>query len=143
MVSAKHSRLRRAQKTPEPSGQAAPAGKPSHPLQSRVYTCSVTSDSVTPRTVPTRLLCPWDSPCKNTGVGCHALLQGVVPTQGSNPGLLHCKQILYCLSHQGSPVLELFLVFYIGEAPFAIREGACGLRKWCKLLVLKFDWSSA
>ena len=49
------------------------------------------------------LICPWDSPCKNTGVGCHALLQGVVPTQGSNPGLLHCKQILYCLSHQGSP----------------------------------------
>ena len=32
---------------------------------------------------------------KNTGVGCHALLQGIFPTQGSNPGLLHCKQILY------------------------------------------------
>ena len=42
-----------------------------------------------------------DSPGKNTGVGCHALLQGVVPTQGSNPGLLHCRQILYQLSHQG------------------------------------------
>ena len=44
-----------------------------------------------------------DSPSKNTGVGCHALLQGIFPTQGLNPGLLHCKQILYCLSHQGSP----------------------------------------
>ena len=45
-----------------------------------------------------------DSPGKNTGVGCHALLQGIFPTQGSNPGLPHCKWILYCLSRQGSPV---------------------------------------
>ena len=44
-----------------------------------------------------------DSPGKNTGVGCHALLQGIFPTQGSNPGLPHCRWILYCLSHQGSP----------------------------------------
>ena len=44
-----------------------------------------------------------DSPGKNTGVGCHALLQRIFPTQGSNPGLLHCRQILHCLSHQGSP----------------------------------------
>ena len=43
-----------------------------------------------------------DSPGKNTGVGCHALLQGIFPTQGSNPGLQHCRQILYHLSHQGS-----------------------------------------
>ena len=46
-----------------------------------------------------------DSPGKNTGVGCHALLQGIFPTQGSNPGLPHCRQILYCLSHQGNPQL--------------------------------------
>ena len=45
-----------------------------------------------------------DSPGKNTGVGCQALLQGVFPTQGSNPGLLHCRQILYHLNHQGSPI---------------------------------------
>ena len=44
-----------------------------------------------------------DFPGKNTGVGCHALLQEIFPTQGSNPGLLHCRRILYCLSHQGSP----------------------------------------
>ena len=43
---------------------------------------------------PTRLLCPWDSPGKNTGVGCHALLQGIFPTQGLNPHLLHCRWIL-------------------------------------------------
>src|SRR5574340_1213669 len=50
-----------------------------------------------------RLLCPWDSPGKNTGVGYHFLLQGIFPTQGSNPGLLHFRQMPYLLSHQGSP----------------------------------------
>ena len=40
-----------------------------------------------------------DSPGRNTGVGCHALLQGIFPTQGSNPGLPHCRQILYHQSH--------------------------------------------
>ena len=43
-----------------------------------------------------------NSPGKNTGVGSHALLLGIFPTQGSNPGLLHCRQILYHMSHQGS-----------------------------------------
>ena len=52
---------------------------------------------------PARVLCPWDSPGKDTGVGSHSLLQGMVPTQGSSPGLLYCRQILYHLSHQGSP----------------------------------------
>ena len=55
----------------------------------------------TPWTIPNRLLCPWDSPGKNIVVGCHALLQGVFPTQELNPGLLHCRWILYCLNHQG------------------------------------------
>ena len=40
-------------------------------------------------------------PGKNTGVGCHALFQGIFPTQGLNPGLQHCRWILYHLSHQG------------------------------------------
>ena len=53
---------------------------------------------------PTRLLCPWDSPGKNTGVGCHFLLQRIFPTQGLNLGLLHCRQMLYPLSHQGRQV---------------------------------------
>ena len=44
-----------------------------------------------------------NSPGKNTGVGCHALLQGIFPIQESNPGLPHCTQILYSLSHQRSP----------------------------------------
>ena len=50
---------------------------------------------------------PLDSPGQNTGVSSLSLLQGIFPTQGSNPGLLHCGQILYQLSHQGSPrILE-------------------------------------
>ena len=66
---------------------------------------SVMSDSLQPHGLqPTRLLHPWDSPGKNTGVGCHFLLQGIFPTQGLNPGLLHCRQILYQLSYQGSPL---------------------------------------
>ena len=53
-----------------------------------------------------------DSPGKNTGVGCHALFQGIFPTQGSNLGLPHCRQILHQLSHQGSlylPCLPRFI----------------------------------
>ena len=58
-----------------------------------------TSNSVS----PCGPLCPCDSPGKNTGVDCHALLQGIFQTQGSNPGLLLCRWILYELSYQGSP----------------------------------------
>ena len=43
---------------------------------------------------PTRLLRPWDSPGKTTGVGCHFILQGIFPTRTSNPGLPHCRQTL-------------------------------------------------
>jgi len=45
---------------------------------------------------------PWDFPAKNTGVGCHFLLQGIFLAQGSNQGLLHCRRILYRLSHLDS-----------------------------------------
>ena len=63
---------------------------------------------------PTRLLSPWNFPGKSTGVGCHFLLQGIFPTQGSNPGLPHYRQTLYLPSHQGSPLttwLGLFTSF--------------------------------
>ena len=52
---------------------------------------------------PTGSSYTWSSPGKNVGVGSHSFLQGIFPTQGSNPGLLHCRQILYHLSHQGNP----------------------------------------
>ena len=51
----------------------------------------------------TRLLCLWDSPGKNAGMGSHSLLQVIFLMQGLNRGLLHCRQILYHLSYQGSP----------------------------------------
>ena len=67
---------------------------------------SVVSDSLRPHGLwPAGLLCPWDSPGKNTGVGCHSLLQRIFPTQGSNPGLLHCRQILYRLSYGATAII--------------------------------------
>ena len=66
---------------------------------------SVVSNSLWPHGLqPTMLLCPWNSAGRNTGVGCHFLLQGIFPTQGSKPGLPHCRWILYQLRHQGSPL---------------------------------------
>ena len=56
--------------------------------------CSVMSDSFRPHGPYS----PWNSPGQNTGVGSLSLLQGIFPTQGSHPGLPHCRQILYPLS---------------------------------------------
>ena len=59
---------------------------------------SVMSDSLGPHGLQhIRLLCPWTSPGKNTGEGCHSLLQEIFPVQGWNSGLLHCRQVLYQL----------------------------------------------
>ena len=59
--------------------------------------CSVVSNSLRPHGLCT----PWNSPGKNIGVGGLSLLQGIISTQGWNPGLPHCRQILYLLSHKG------------------------------------------
>ena len=76
-----------------------------------VLSCPGVSDSLRPpRLQLTRLLCPWDTSGKNIGVGCHSHLQGIFPTQGLNPGLPHCRRILYCLSHQRSPNLHIKLL---------------------------------
>ena len=73
-------------------------------LWSESVSRSVMTDSLQPHGLyPTRFLCPWSFPVKNTGVRSHFLLQGIFPTQGSNPDLPHCRQILYQLSHKGSP----------------------------------------
>ena len=64
---------------------------------------SVVSNSLWPH----GLYSPWNSPGQNTGVGRLLLLQGIFPTQGLNPGLLHCRWILYQVRHKGSPwILE-------------------------------------
>ena len=68
-------------------------------LVARLYTtlCNPTDSSLPGSSAP------GDSPGKNSGVDFHALLQGIFPTQGSNPGLQHCRRILYHMKHQGSP----------------------------------------
>ena len=68
---------------------------------------SVVSNSLWPH----RLYSPWDSPGQNAGVHSLSLLQGIFPTQGSNPGLPHCKWILYQLSHKGSPIARLTFIY--------------------------------
>ena len=76
------------------------------------FSCSVMSDSLQlhgPQ--QTRLLHSWDFPGKNTGVGCHFRLPGIFLSQGSNPGLPHCRQTLYHLSHQGDRYH--FLTYFI------------------------------
>ena len=69
-------------------------------VQAKCSVCSVAQSRLTPcgPVEPSRLLCPWDFPGKNTGVGCHFFLQGISQTQGSNPHLLcllHCRQVLH------------------------------------------------
>ena len=67
---------------------------------------------VTLWTVAARLLCPWDSAGKNTGVGSHALLQGIFPTQGLSPGLLQllqCRQILYHWATEKAHIFNITL----------------------------------
>ena len=89
---------------PQPPGESASPTN-SGPERSERVSRSVVSDSAT----------SWTAVCqaplsKNTGVGCHALLQRIFPIQGSNPGVLHCSQILYCLSHYGSPNFPLLFL---------------------------------
>ena len=72
---------------------------------------------------PARLVYPWNSPGQDTGVGCHDLLQGIFPTQGWNPGLPHCRWILYHLRHQGNPrILEW--------AAYPFFRGSSQSRNW-------------
>ena len=64
-----------------------------------------------------------NSPGKNTGMGCHSFLQGIFPTQRSNPGLLQCRQILYCLSHLGSPRILEWVAFPFSRGSSQPRDG--------------------
>ena len=70
------------------------------------------------RLPPARLLCPWNSPGKNTEVDCHSLLQRNFPTQGSNPGLLHHRQILYRLSYREVCFTKFLSIFKIWSLYF-------------------------
>ena len=85
-------------RSPELQADSLPAEPPGCVCAARKV-ASVVSNSLRPYELqPARLLCPWDSPGKNTRVGCHALLQGILPTQGWNLcllGILHCRRIPY------------------------------------------------
>ena len=100
---------------------------------------AVASDSLQlHRPQPTRPLCPWGSPGKGTGVRCLSLLQGTFPTQESDPGLLHYRQTLYHVSHQGSPpksetqanlVNKLCQIRMVESVPF-LKNGCVGVYGW-------------
>ena len=80
--------------------------------------CSVMSDSLRTHS----LYSPWNSPGQNTGVGSLSLLQGIFPTQGSNPGLPHCSWILYQLSHKGSPRIPEWVAYPFSSRSFLPRN---------------------
>jgi len=81
------------------------------PKWSESESCSVMCDSLQPY----GLYSPWDSPGQNTEVSSRSLLQGIFLTQGSNPGLLHCRFILHQLNHQGSMKWREWSSFPLGR----------------------------
>ena len=85
-----------------PEWLAMPSSRGSSPPRGRTRSSALQVDSL--------LIEPPEKP-KNTGVGSLSLLQGNFPTQESKPGLLHCRQILYCLSYQGSPRILEWVAF--------------------------------
>ena len=106
--------------------RAPQTGKPGvrmRHMSAKESLCSVAQSCPTLRCLmdcsppPTRPLCACDSPVKNTGVGCHALLQRIFPTQGLNPVLLHCRWIIYHLSHQGTPRILVCSLFFLQGSP--------------------------
>ena len=90
-------------------------------------TCEVGPEGESRSTVsnslwPHGLFSPWNSPGQNTGVGSLSLLQGIFPTQGSNPGLPHCRWILYQLSHEGSPRILEWVAYPFSRGSFQPRN---------------------
>ena len=79
---------------------------------------SVVSDSLWPH----GLHSPWNSPGQNTGVGSLSLLQGIFPTQGSNPGLLHCRWILYQLNHKLNPRILQWVAYPFSSGSSRLRN---------------------
>ena len=100
-----------------------------------VLSCSVVSDFVTPWTLDCQVSLSMGVFRQEYWSGHHFLLQGIFPTQESNPGLLHCRQILYCLSHQGSPstfnfpFFKHFVCIYIWEKSWGVYMWHCVARE--------------
>ena len=84
-------------------------------ITGRFFTCWTTGEAPW-------IYSPWNSPDQNTGVGSLSLLQGIFPTQGSNPGLSHCRWILYQLSHKGSPRILEWVAYPFSRGSFWPRN---------------------
>ena len=96
--------------------------------ESESESCSFVSNSFQPH----GLYSPWNSLGQNTGVGSRSLLQGIFPTQGSNPGLPHCRQILYQLCHKESPrILEW--------GAYCFSSVSSWPRNWTRVCCLQVD----
>ena len=92
---------------------------------------SVVSDSLRPHGLqPAGLLCPWNSPGKNTGVVAIPFSRGIFPIQGSNLGLPHCRQVFYHLNHQGSPKCGHNILFFLDNASKAATHGFGQYGSW-------------
>ena len=95
---------------------------------------SVVSDTLWPH----ELYSTWTSPGQDTGVGCCSLLQGTYPTQGSNPGLPHCRWILCQPSHQGNPRILEWVVY-----PFSRGSSRPRNQTWVSWIIGEFFTSWA
>ena len=123
---------------------------------------SIVSDSLRPHGIYS----PWNSPGQNTGVGSLSLLQGIFLIQGLNPGFLHCRRILYQLSHKGSPKIDVIIshilawiwMSYLCAKRYNLKSKYCSLQvsgiktnkqnktkqntQNCLLFICKRDWMS-
>ena len=96
-------------------------------MWSEVKVAPVVSNSLQPHR------CPWNSPGQNTGVGSLSLLQGIFPTQGLNPGLPHCKQILHQLN-KGKPKNTGMGSLTLLQRIFLTQESNWGLLRCRRIL---------
>ena len=97
--------------------QSSPLPNSTLPESEESESRSVVSDSLWPH----GLYSPWNSPGRNTGVGSLSLLQAIFPTQGSNPGLPHCRRILYQLSHKRSPRILEWVAYLFSSRSSQLR----------------------
>ena len=81
-------------------------------------------------------------PGKNIGVGCHAVLQEIFPTQASNPGLPHFRQIRYCLSHQGSPRILEWVAYHFSRGIFLTQGLNQGLLH-CRWILYQLSYQGS
>ena len=83
-----------------------------------------------------------DSPSKNTGVGSLSFFQGIFPTQGSNPGLLLCRRILYSLNHQGSQGILKWVAFPFSRGSAPTQESNRGLLH-CRRILYQLSYKGS